>query len=34
MIRGLPDSIEFLVTRGAAWQGIRDLLLRINPTVK
>jgi MFS transporter, AAHS family, 4-hydroxybenzoate transporter len=26
MIRGLPDSIEFLVTRDAAWQDIRDLL--------
>jgi MFS transporter, AAHS family, 4-hydroxybenzoate transporter len=33
LIRALPDSIEFLVTRGAAWQEIRDLLVRINPTI-
>lgn len=33
LIRALPDSIEFLVTRGAAWQKIRNLLVRINPTV-
>ncbi|MBV8275266.1 MAG: MFS transporter [Verrucomicrobia bacterium] len=33
LIRALPDSIEFLVTRGAAWQEIRNLLVRINPTV-
>src|ERR1700730_7829612 len=28
-----PDSIEFLVMRGAAWQEIRDLLVRISRTV-
>ena len=33
LIRALPDSIEFLVMRGAAWQGIRALLVRISPTV-
>jgi len=33
LIRALPDSIEFLVMRGAAWQEIRNLLVRINPTV-
>src|ERR1700757_3623010 len=33
MIRALPDSIEFLVTRGAAWRDIRDLLILIRPTV-
>jgi MFS transporter, AAHS family, 4-hydroxybenzoate transporter len=33
MIRALPDSIEFLVMRGAAWGEIRDLLVRISPTV-
>lgn len=33
LIRTLPDSIEFLVMRGAAWQKIRYLLARINPTV-
>jgi len=33
LIRALPDSIEFLVMRGAAWQKIRYLLARINPTV-
>ena len=30
MIRALPDSIEFLVMRGAAWRDIRDLLIRIS----
>jgi MFS transporter, AAHS family, 4-hydroxybenzoate transporter len=33
LIRAQPDSIEFLVMRGAAWQKIRDLLVRINPTI-
>jgi MFS transporter, AAHS family, 4-hydroxybenzoate transporter len=33
LIRALPDSIEFLVMRGAAWQEIRNLLVRISPTV-
>jgi MFS transporter, AAHS family, 4-hydroxybenzoate transporter len=33
LIRVLPDSIEFLVMRGAAWRDIRDLLVRISPTV-
>jgi MFS transporter, AAHS family, 4-hydroxybenzoate transporter len=33
LIRALPDSIEFLVIRGAAWHDIRDLLIRISPTV-
>jgi AAHS family 4-hydroxybenzoate transporter-like MFS transporter len=33
LIRALPDSIEFLVMRGAAWQEIRDLLVQISPTV-
>jgi MFS transporter, AAHS family, 4-hydroxybenzoate transporter len=33
LIRALPDSIEFLVVRGAAWQEIRNLLVRISPTV-
>jgi MFS transporter, AAHS family, 4-hydroxybenzoate transporter len=33
LIRALPDSIEFLVMRGAAWQDIRDLLIRISPTL-
>ena len=33
LIRALPDSIEFLVMRGAAWQEVRDLLVRISPTV-
>ena len=33
LIRALPDSIEFLVMSGAAWQKIRDLLARINPTI-
>ena len=33
LARALPDSIEFLVMRGAAWQKIRYLLARINPTI-
>jgi MFS family permease len=33
LIRSLPDSIEFLVMRGAARPRIRYLLARINPTV-
>jgi hypothetical protein len=33
MIRALPDSIEFLVKRGAAWRDIRDPLILIGPTV-
>jgi MFS transporter, AAHS family, 4-hydroxybenzoate transporter len=33
MIRALPDSIEFLVMRGAARRDIRDLLIRISPTL-
>jgi MFS transporter, AAHS family, 4-hydroxybenzoate transporter len=33
LIRALPDSIECLVMRGAAWQEIRNLLVRISPTV-
>jgi MFS transporter, AAHS family, 4-hydroxybenzoate transporter len=33
LIRLLPDSIESLVMRGAAWQEIRNLLVRISPTV-
>src|SRR5580693_408824 len=33
LIRALPDSIEFLVMRGVAWQEIRDLLARISPTL-
>ena len=33
LIRALPDSIEFLVMRGAAWPKIRYLLARIDPTV-
>lgn len=33
LIRALPDSIEFLVMSGAAWQKIKDLLARINPTI-
>jgi MFS transporter, AAHS family, 4-hydroxybenzoate transporter len=33
LIRALPDSIEFLVMRGAAWQDIRHLLVQISPTV-
>jgi MFS transporter, AAHS family, 4-hydroxybenzoate transporter len=33
LIRELPDSIEFLVMRGAAWPKIRHLLARINPAV-
>src|SRR5258708_3168103 len=33
MIRALPDSIEFLVMRGVAWGEIRDLVVRISPTV-
>lgn len=33
MIQALPDSIEFLVMRGAPWRNIRDLLIRINPTL-
>jgi AAHS family 4-hydroxybenzoate transporter-like MFS transporter len=33
LIRALPDSVEFLVMRGAAWQEIRNLLVRISPTV-
>ena len=33
LIRALPDSIEFLVMRGAAWQEIRNLLVRVDPTV-
>ena len=33
LARALPDSIEFLVVRGAAWQKIRYLLARINPTI-
>jgi AAHS family 4-hydroxybenzoate transporter-like MFS transporter len=33
LIRALPDSIEFLVMRGAAWRDIGDLLVRIRPTV-
>ena len=33
MIRALPDSIEFLVMRGAAWRDIRDLLILFRPTV-
>jgi MFS transporter, AAHS family, 4-hydroxybenzoate transporter len=32
MIRALPDSIEFLVMRGAAWGEILDLVVRISPT--
>ena len=33
LIRALPDSIEFLVMRAAAWRDIRDLLVRMSPTV-
>jgi MFS transporter, AAHS family, 4-hydroxybenzoate transporter len=33
MICALPDSIEFLVMRGAPSRDIRDLLLRISPTL-
>jgi len=33
LIRALPDSIEFLVMRGAARRDIRDLVIRICPTV-
>ncbi|MBV8216747.1 MAG: MFS transporter [Verrucomicrobia bacterium] len=33
LIWALPDSIQFLVMRGAAWQEIRNLLIRIDPTV-
>jgi AAHS family 4-hydroxybenzoate transporter-like MFS transporter len=33
LIHALPDSIEFLVMRGAACQEIRNLLVRISPTV-
>jgi MFS transporter, AAHS family, 4-hydroxybenzoate transporter len=33
LIRALPDSIEFLVMRGAAWRDIRNLLVRISPNV-
>ena len=33
MIRALPDSIEFLVMRGAPSQDIRDSLIRISPTL-
>ncbi len=33
LIRALPDSIEFLVMRRAASQKIRDLLVRIRPTI-
>jgi MFS transporter, AAHS family, 4-hydroxybenzoate transporter len=33
LIRALPDSIEFLVMRGAPWPEIRNLLVRIDPTV-
>ena len=33
LIRALPDSIEFLVMRGAARRDIRDLVMRICPTV-
>jgi AAHS family 4-hydroxybenzoate transporter-like MFS transporter len=33
LILALPDSIEFLVMRGAARQEIRNLLVRIDPTV-
>ena len=32
LVRALPDSIEFLVMRAAAWREIRDLLVRISPT--
>jgi hypothetical protein len=32
LIRALPDSIEFLVMRGAAWREIRNLVVRIDPT--
>ncbi|MBV9878177.1 MAG: MFS transporter [Verrucomicrobia bacterium] len=32
LIHALPDSIEFLVMNGAAWQKIRHLLTRINPS--
>lgn len=33
LIRALPDSIEFLVLRRATGREIRDLLVRIRPTV-
>jgi MFS transporter, AAHS family, 4-hydroxybenzoate transporter len=33
LIRALPDSIQFLVMRGAAWQEIRNLLVQIEPTI-
>ena len=33
LIRALPDSIVFLVIRGAPWHDISDLLIRISPTV-
>ena len=33
LIRALPDSIEFLVMRGAARRDIRDLVIRICPSV-
>jgi MFS transporter, AAHS family, 4-hydroxybenzoate transporter len=33
LIRALPDSIQFLVMRGAARQEIRRLLIRIDPNV-
>jgi AAHS family 4-hydroxybenzoate transporter-like MFS transporter len=33
LICSLPDSIEFLVMRAAAWRAIRDLLVRISPTI-
>jgi MFS transporter, AAHS family, 4-hydroxybenzoate transporter len=34
LIRAMPDSIEFLVTRKRASQQIRDLLIRINPALE
>jgi len=33
LICSLPDSIEFLVIRAVAWREIRDLLVRITPTI-
>jgi MFS transporter, AAHS family, 4-hydroxybenzoate transporter len=33
LIRALPDSIEFLATRGAPYSKIQQLLARISPTV-
>jgi AAHS family 4-hydroxybenzoate transporter-like MFS transporter len=34
LLHSLPESVAFLVARGAPWRDIRHLLMRINPSVE